>query len=142
MYGVYDYGVLTHQRTHARAHTYTCTHIHPDIFSKSLSYHFTSSWVSWQENLKNIFLKWEQSFLYEEAQSAVKSHRSLQEAYGEHALLFDEDRCQTLKQLPDTLNITEMAVNNRLHTLGLVKKAGNWLSHELSERLLEKRRTI
>ena len=53
-----------------------------------------------------------------------------------------EDRCQTLKQLSDTLNVTEIAVSKRLHSLGLVQKAGNWLTHELSERQLEKRKTI
>ena len=52
--------------------------------------------------------------------------------------LFDEDRCQTRKQLFDTLNVTEIAVDKRLHYLGLVQKAGNWLPHELSERQLKR----
>ena len=56
--------------------------------------------------------------------------------------LLDEDRYQTIKQLSDTLNVTEMAVSKLLHNLVLVWKAGNWLSHELSERQLEKRKTI
>ena len=50
--------------------------------------------------------------------------------------LLDEDRCQILKQLSDTLNVTEMAVSEGLHNLGLVQKAENWLPHELSERQL------
>ena len=49
---------------------------------------------------------------------------------------------QTLKQLSEPLNVIEMAVSKRLHNLGLVQKAGNWLPHELSERQLEKRKTI
>ena len=35
-----------------------------------------------------------------------------------------------------------MAVSKRLHNLGLVQKSGNGLSHELSERQLEKRKII
>ena len=35
-----------------------------------------------------------------------------------------------------------MAVSKHLHDLGLVQKSGNRLSHELSERQLEKRKTI
>ena len=56
--------------------------------------------------------------------------------------LLDEDRCQTLKRWSDTLNVTEMAVSKRLHNLGLVQNTGNWLPYELSERQLEKRKTI
>ena len=56
--------------------------------------------------------------------------------------LLDENRCQTLKQSSDTLNNIEIAVKKRLHNLGLVQKAGSWLPHELSERQLEKRKTI
>ena len=56
--------------------------------------------------------------------------------------LLDEDRCQILKQLSYTLNVTEMAIRKRLHNLRLVQKAENWLPHELSERQLEMRKTI
>ena len=42
----------------------------------------------------------------------------------------------------DTQNVTEIAVNKRLHNLVLVQKAGNWLPHELCERQLEKQKTI
>ena len=35
----------------------------------------------------------------------------------------NKDRCQTLKQLSDTLNVIETAVSKRLHNLGLVQKA-------------------
>ena len=47
-----------------------------------------------------------------------------------------------LKQFSDTINVTEIAVSKRLHNLGLVQKAKNCLSHELSERQLKKRKTI
>ena len=56
--------------------------------------------------------------------------------------LLDENGCQTLQQLSDTLNVTKMPVRKRLYNLRLVQKAGNWLPHELSERQLEKRKTI
>ena len=48
--------------------------------------------------------------------------------------LLEEDRCQIFKQLSDTLNDTEMAFSKRLHNLGLVQKAENWLPYELSEK--------
>ena len=41
-----------------------------------------------------------------------------------------------------TLNITGMAVGKGLHNFGLIKKTGNWLPHELSERQLENRKMI
>ena len=56
--------------------------------------------------------------------------------------LLVEDRCQTLQQLSDTLNVTEMEVSKRLHNFRLFQKVGNWLPHELSERQLGERKTI
>ena len=57
-------------------------------------------------------------------------------------VLINGDRFQTLETLADTLNVTGIAVSKSLHNLGLVQKAGNRLPHELSERQLEKRKTI
>ena len=48
--------------------------------------------------------------------------------------LLNEDRCPNLKQLSDTLSVTETAVSKRFQNLGLVQKVGNCLQHELSER--------
>ena len=56
--------------------------------------------------------------------------------------LLDEDHCQTLKQLSDTLNVTEIAISKRLHNVGLVQKATNLLPHKLSQRQLENRKII
>ena len=39
--------------------------------------------------------------------------------------LLNGDRCQTLQQLSNTLNVTEMTLSKRLHNLWLVQKAGN-----------------
>ena len=47
----------------------------------------------------------------------------------EFEALLDEDCCQTLKRLSDTLNVTEMAASKHLNNIGLVQKAQNWLPH-------------
>ena len=57
---------------------------------------------------------------------------------------------KTLEQFSDIFRVTEMAVSERLrkpiqdyvHNLGSVQKAGNWLPHELRERQLKNSKTI
>lgn len=44
--------------------------------------------------------------------------------------LLNENPHQTLKELADALNVTQMAVSKRLKAMGLVQKQGNWMSHE------------
>ena len=54
------------------------------------------------------------------------------------AWVLPEDCCQTLKQLSDTFNVTEIAVSKRLHNLGLVKKDGKlvttWFKRETTRK--------
>jgi len=53
--------------------------------------------------------------------------------------LLDEDQCQTLKELAEALNVTEMAVSKRLKSMGMVQKQGNWVPYELKPRDIERR---
>lgn len=53
--------------------------------------------------------------------------------------LLDEDQCQTLKELAETLNVTEMAVSKRLKSMGIIQKQENWVPYELKPRDIERR---
>jgi len=39
--------------------------------------------------------------------------------------LLEEDSCQTLKELPETLNVDESTVSKRLKAMGMIQKQGN-----------------
>lgn len=54
--------------------------------------------------------------------------------------LLDEDDSQTQKQLAEQLNVTPMAVSNRLKAMGKIQKVGKWVPHELNERQMENRK--
>jgi [histone H3]-lysine36 N-dimethyltransferase SETMAR len=56
--------------------------------------------------------------------------------------LLDEDPCQTQTELAIALNVTQPAISQRLHSMGMVQKEGNWVPYELRERDLERRKTI
>lgn len=47
--------------------------------------------------------------------------------------LLDENPCQTQKELAEQLEVTQVAISNRLHALGKIQKEGKWVPHELSE---------
>ena len=53
--------------------------------------------------------------------------------------LLDIDPCQTLEELSAALDVDRSTVGKRLHALGMVQKAGNWVPHELKERDIERR---
>ena len=53
--------------------------------------------------------------------------------------LLDED-LQTQKQLVEQLSVSQQAVSNRLREIGKIQKIGRWVSHELNERQMEKRK--
>jgi len=56
--------------------------------------------------------------------------------------LVDQDPCQTLQELSESLNVDKSTVSRRLHSIGLVQKLGNWLPHELTERAIANRLTM
>jgi histone-lysine N-methyltransferase SETMAR len=56
--------------------------------------------------------------------------------------LLEDDPCQTERELAEQLNVDRSTVGKRLHALGLVRKLGNWIPHELKERDIERRKTI
>lgn len=55
--------------------------------------------------------------------------------------LLQDDPCQTLEQLSESLNVAISTVSDRLHAIGMIQKQGNWLPHDLSERQQERRKT-
>ncbi|GJQ75189.1 hypothetical protein Trydic_g9791 [Trypoxylus dichotomus] len=50
----------------------------------------------------------------------------------------DIEPCQTVEELSEAFDVDLSTVEKRLHTLGMVQKAGNWVPHEL-ERDIETR---
>lgn len=56
--------------------------------------------------------------------------------------LLDENSAQTLKELADELDVTEMAVSKRLHAMGKIQKEGKWIPHELSPTAMSNRLSI
>ena len=56
--------------------------------------------------------------------------------------LLDEDDSQTQKQLPEQLSVSQQAVFNRLRLreMGKVQKTDRWITHELNDRQMEKRK--
>lgn len=53
--------------------------------------------------------------------------------------LLDDDPSQTLEVLSIELNVDRSTVGKRLHAMGMVQKAGNWLPYQLKERDIERR---
>ena len=52
----------------------------------------------------------------------------------------DEDDSQTQKQLADQLGVSQKAVSNRPREMGKIQKTSRWVSHELDDRQMEKRK--
>ena len=53
--------------------------------------------------------------------------------------LLDEDRCQTQEELTESLGVTQAAISKRLKAARYIYKQGNWVSHELKPRDVERR---
>ena len=53
--------------------------------------------------------------------------------------LLNEDCCQTQKELVESLGVTQAAISKRLKASGYIQKEGNWISHELKPRDVERR---
>jgi len=47
-----------------------------------------------------------------------------------------------LKQLAETLNVTQAAVSYRLKAVGKIQKKEKWMPYQLKERDIERRKTI
>jgi histone-lysine N-methyltransferase SETMAR len=56
--------------------------------------------------------------------------------------LLDEDSCQTQSELASALNVDRSTVAKRLQAMGMIRKVGSWVPHELKERDVERRKTI
>ena len=56
--------------------------------------------------------------------------------------ILNEDPCQSETQLTEALNVTQKCISKRLHRIGMVQKKGNWMPHDLTEREIERRKTI
>ena len=53
--------------------------------------------------------------------------------------LLDEDCCQTQEELAESLGVTQAAISKCLKAAGYIQKQGNWVSHELKPRDVERR---
>lgn len=53
--------------------------------------------------------------------------------------LLDDDTSQMLEDLSIELNVDRSTVGKRLHAMGMVQKAGNWLPYQLKKRDIERR---
>jgi len=53
--------------------------------------------------------------------------------------LLDEDACRTLDDMSKELDVDRSTVGKRLHAMGMVQKAGNWVPYQLKERDIERR---
>ena len=56
--------------------------------------------------------------------------------------LSGENDSQTLKQLAEQLNVNQQAISNSLWEMGMIQKTGRWVSRELNNRHIEKRKNI
>ena len=56
--------------------------------------------------------------------------------------LLDEDDTQTQTQMAERLNVVQQTISGRLHAMGKIQKAGKWVPHHLSDRQMEKRKTV
>lgn len=57
-------------------------------------------------------------------------------------VLIDEDPCQSQHELAELLNVHRSTISVRLAAMGKIYKEGRWLSYELKERDIERRKTI
>lgn len=73
-----------------------------------------------------------------------KEHGKPQKQFEDRELrmMLDEDPCQTQYDLAVALNVTQQCISRRLEALGMIRKVGIWVPHELSERCIERRITI
>ena len=62
-----------------------------------------------------------------------EEHAGAPKKFEELVSLLDEDPCQTLKKLSDSLSVEELAGSKRLRPMGLFHKLGNWLPYDLKE---------
>ena len=53
--------------------------------------------------------------------------------------LLDEDPCQTLQDLAESLEVNFSTVSKRLRVMGMIQKQGNWVPYELKPRDVERR---
>ena len=53
--------------------------------------------------------------------------------------LFNEDCCQIQEKLAESLGVTHAAISKRLKAAEYIQKQGNWVSHELKPRDVERR---
>ena len=56
--------------------------------------------------------------------------------------LLDEDDAQSQQQLADSLNVCQKTISNRLNKMGKMQKEGKLVPYELTERSIEKRKTM
>lgn len=53
--------------------------------------------------------------------------------------LLDNDACQTLEELSESLGVDLSTVGKRLKAMGMIQKEGNWVPYELKPRDVERR---
>ena len=56
--------------------------------------------------------------------------------------ILDEYSCLSETQSAEVLNVTQECILRQLHQTGIVQKKGNWLLHDLTERAIERRKTM
>ena len=87
--------------------------------------------------------QWFQRFKIGDFDVADKEHGKPPKKYKDVELqvkLLDEDDSQTQKQLAEQLSVSQQVVSSRLREMGKIQKVGRWVSHELNERQMERRK--
>lgn len=54
--------------------------------------------------------------------------------------LLDDDPAQTQQQLAEALHVSQETISRCLRAMGKINKLGKWVSHDLNERQIRKRR--
>lgn len=85
--------------------------------------------------------EWFQKFKSGDFDVEDKTRSGRPKVYGDTELeaLLEEDPCQSQEELAQELKVTQQAISQRLKTLGMVQKQGNWVPYELKPRDVERR---
>lgn len=112
----------------------SCTEIHR-VLVESYGVHSPS---------KTSCTEWFQRFRNGDFSVSDKKRDGAPKKFADQELmdLLEEDPCQSLEDLGESLQVDRSTVGKRLHAIGMVQKLGNWVPYELKDRDIERRKTM